>query len=227
MLATGTLLYGTELTFVGVIGFLGWLLAVYCIVDKHDPEKDKKLHLFDELVRATFVAVTMVAAVNIGFQIALHLPGEISDRVAQANAPVIGRVDEAENAITTSIGTAADGIAGRFDDAEVERGNLEVSADGREQRLLDRIAQLERELKQHASRTREPRTFAAALIALRESGGFTRERVQALADRHLAGEGILPDRGSLYLRLPGDRVWSCSFSIDSNKIYAHVGEQYQ
>ena len=224
MLASGSLLLGTELAFTGGIGLLGWLLAVYCIVDKHDPEQHKKLHLFDELVRASFVAVTMVAAVNIGFQIALHLPDVVGQRVDASSGQVLQRVDEAESALAGRVDAAREDLVGRLDGAAAD---IAANDDGHAQDLAGRIDDLGRALRAR-DRDRAPSdTFARALGALRDRGAFTRENVQRLADLHLAGAGIAPERGTLYLRLPGDQVWSCSFKPEGTRIYAEVGRQYQ
>src|SRR6266699_2005589 len=91
-----TLTSGVSFKLLAGVGFIGWLLTVYCLWDKFDPKKDKLIHLVSDITNATFAVITLVAAVSIAVNLSITLPEVISNRL----------VGEIYHAIDTKPGAA-------------------------------------------------------------------------------------------------------------------------
>lgn len=166
MLATGQLLIGSELAIVGLIGAIGWVISLYCIYDKHKASDEKTIHLINEWVKATFVTITMVAALHLTVQVAIHFP----------------------NVALQMAGDEAD-------------------------RVIEAVRHEEPESPQFFS-------LAAELVALHESGELNEEALDLVGRKHFIMDGIEVHRGQIFLRLPGDPDWTCSFSLGRDGAFA-------
>ena len=80
-LATTFFQFGTECILVAGVAGIGWILTIYCLLDKYDKEKDKPVDLVKDIVNATFAVVTLVAAVTIAINFTFHFPDSLFGKV--------------------------------------------------------------------------------------------------------------------------------------------------
>ena len=80
LLGSTNLLIGKEFTLLAGVTGIGWILTIYCIWDKFDRNKDKKVYLVKDIVNATFASITLLAAVTISINLSLRLPDLIIKR---------------------------------------------------------------------------------------------------------------------------------------------------
>lgn len=149
------LLFGTELVWVGAVGLLGWIVSVWCIVDKHRQSEEKAIHLVNDVLKATFVSITMVAAVNISLQVALHFP------------ELLARFSAAEQ-------RDADARTKKIADAIQDRPTKDE--------LEDELRRLAADLT--PERPRHSLSLNGDLAALEETGDLNHQTFERVAKRH-------------------------------------------
>jgi hypothetical protein len=136
---------GTSFEFLATVGSIGWLLTVYCLIDKFDKKKDKLIHLLSDIVNATFAVITLVAAISIAVNLSIRLPDVIVGRVAQeirkATPPPsltlaeeiikLNRAGKLDNASLTDV------LQRQFKGLKQSDSSLIVIVDGRRFRIIN------------------------------------------------------------------------------------------
>lgn len=162
---------GAELAWIGILGGIGWLLAIYCIFEARKKEGWSIWRTIDELLKATFTSITAVAAVHMSFQIAIHLPAWIAsdhDSLAERVVGDVRRAAEGDDRAGVEVGLGQ--LEGRVDE-------VRSSQDDIRKRLGDISEMLASD---------RPQGFLGEVVQSYDSGKWTKAALQAIVDRHFS-----------------------------------------
>lgn len=181
----------SELAFVGIVGGLGWVIALVAIEQKRKREQWSAWQTVDEFLRVTFTSITFVAAVQLAVQIAIHLPGWLENRRRDAIEEIVQRTEQAIDAATPPAVPAA-GVPTMPRVPSAEEIANEVG-----KRLDETLG------------SRRPEVgFLEAAAQLRVNGTWNERELQRLVDVHFRVPGAkLGSDGRLYIKFggaPGD-----------------------
>lgn len=168
---------------VAVVTGIGWLLTVYCLIDRFDRKKDKHfIHITKDIINATFASIVVVAAVSIAFNVTIWLPEFLTDTSDSTTASI----DDLHRGVT-----AIRDNPPSIDVPPPDLGTLPNDVDQLKNLIRDLITSFRNSRKS---------TFAEEIVAAARAGHLTDDVLTGIAGKHF-GE-INHRDGTMFFTIP-------------------------